>query len=53
LQIRGVGEESEEIAKLRESLADTVKQLETEIRPLNAKLICGLTDSLKNFCSCP
>ena|SRR5207248_2460386 len=52
-QIRGVKEDSEKIPGLRDSLADIVKQLETEIRPLNTQLICGLTDSLKKFCSCP
>jgi TIR domain len=53
VQIRGVKEDSEEIPRLRDSLADTVKQLETAIRLLNTQMICGLTDSLKKFCSCP
>jgi hypothetical protein len=53
IQIRGVKEDSAEIPGLRNSLADIVKQLETAIRPLNTQLICGLTDSLKRFCSCP
>ena len=53
VQIRGVKEDSEEIPRLRDSLADTVKRLETAIRPLNTQLICGLTESLKKFCSCP
>ena len=53
VQIRGVKEDSEEIPALRDSLADTIQQLETAIRPLNTQLICGLTDSLKKFCGCP
>jgi TIR domain len=53
VQIRGVKEDAEEIPKLRDSLADTVEQLETAIRPLNTQMICGLTDSLKKFCACP
>jgi hypothetical protein len=53
IKIREAKEDSEEIPKLRELLADTVEQLETTIRPLNTQLICGLTDSLKKFCSCP
>jgi hypothetical protein len=53
VQIRGVKEDSEDIPRLRDSLADTVKQLETAISPLNTQMICGLTDSLKKFCSCP
>jgi len=52
VRIRAVKEDSEEIPRLRESLADTVKQLETAVLPLNTRLICGLTDSLKKFCSC-
>jgi hypothetical protein len=52
VQTRGVKEDSEEIPRLRDALADTVKQLETAIRPLNTQLICGLTDSLKKLCSC-
>ncbi len=53
VQIRGAKEDSEEIPGLRDSLADTVEQLETAIRPLNTQMICGLTDSLKKLCSCP
>jgi len=53
VQIRGVKEDSKEIPALQNSLADTVKQLETDIRPLNTQVICQLTDSLKKFCSCP
>jgi hypothetical protein len=53
VQIRGIKEDSEQISGLRDSLADTIKELETAIRPLNTQLICGLTDSLKKFCSCP
>jgi hypothetical protein len=53
VQIRGVKEDSDEILTLRGRLADTIEQLETKIRPLNTQLICGLTDSLKKFCSCP
>jgi hypothetical protein len=52
IQIRSVGEDSEKLPKLRDSLAATIEQLETVIRPLNTQLICGLTDSLKKFCSC-
>jgi hypothetical protein len=52
-QIRGVKEDSEAIPGLRDSLAGTIEQLENTMRPLNTKLICGLTDSLKKFCSCP
>jgi hypothetical protein len=53
VQIRGVKEDSGEIPRFRDSLADTVEQLETSIRPLNTQMICGLTDSLKRFCDCP
>ena len=53
VKIRGVKEDSQEIPGLQNSLADTVKQLETDIRPLNTQVICQLTDSLKKFCSCP
>jgi hypothetical protein len=53
VQIRGVKEDSEEIPALRDSLAETIQQLETVIQPLNTHLICGLTDSLKKFCGCP
>jgi hypothetical protein len=52
VRIRAVKEDSGEIPRLRESLADTVKELETAVLPLNTQLICGLTDSLKRFCSC-
>jgi hypothetical protein len=53
VQIRAVQEDSPEIPRLKESLADTIQQLETAIRPLNTQMICGLTDSLKKFCQCP
>jgi hypothetical protein len=53
VQIRGVKEGSDEVPKLRESLADTIKEMESAILPLNTQLICGLTNSLKRFCSCP
>ena len=53
VQIRGLKEDSEALPGLRELLAGTIEQLETTIRPLNTQLICGLTDSLKKFCSCP
>ncbi len=53
VKIRGVKEDSQEIPGLQNSLADTIKQLETDIRPLNTQVICQLTDSLKKFCSCP
>jgi len=52
-QTRSVDENAERIKELRDSLAETVEQLETEIKPLNTQLICGLIDSLKKFCSCP
>jgi hypothetical protein len=52
VQTRRVRDDSEEIPRLRDCLADTVKQLETTIRPINTQLICGLTDSLKKLCSC-
>jgi hypothetical protein len=51
-QTRSVNENAETIKELRDSLAETVEQLETEIKPLNTQLICGLIDSLKKFCSC-
>jgi hypothetical protein len=53
LQIRAVKEDSEALPALRESLAGTVEQLETTIKPLNTQLICGLNDSLKKLCACP
>ncbi len=53
MQIRGVKQDSEQVPALRDSLANTIEQLETAIRPLNTQMICGLTDSLKKFCSCP
>jgi TIR domain len=52
VRIRAVKEDSEEIPGLRDSLADTIKELESEVLPLNTQLICALTDSLKKFCSC-
>src|SRR5208282_1136953 len=45
VKIRGVKEDSQEIPGLQNSLADTIKQLETDIRPLNTQVICQLTDS--------
>jgi hypothetical protein len=53
VRIRGVKEDSEEIAGLRDSLADAIKELEAGVLPLNTQLICALTDSLKTFCGCP
>jgi hypothetical protein len=53
IQIRRVKEDSDQVPELRDSLADVIGQLEITIRPLNTQLICGLTDSLKKFCSCP
>jgi|HubBroStandDraft_6_1064221.scaffolds.fasta_scaffold64209_2 hypothetical protein len=52
IRIRSFKEDSEEILRLRDSLADTVKALEIAVLPLNTQLICGLTDSLKKFCAC-
>jgi hypothetical protein len=50
--LRAAKSDSAEIPQLRDSLADTIKQLETSVRPLNTQIICGLTDSLKKFCGC-
>lgn len=52
VQIRKIKEDSEELAGLRASLADTIEQVEPTIRPLNPLLVCGLIDSLKKFSSC-
>jgi hypothetical protein len=51
-QIRAVKENSEVPPELRESLASAAEQLEVTIRPLNTRMICALTDTLKNLCSC-
>jgi hypothetical protein len=53
VQIRGAGEDSEALPGLRDSLAGVIEQVERRIQPLNTQMICGLTDSLKVFCSCP
>lgn len=50
-QIRGIKEDSDALFQHRDSLADTIEELETTIQPLNTQLIRGLTDTLKKICS--
>jgi hypothetical protein len=51
-QIREAQEKPDALPDLRASLAGTVEQLETTIRPLNTELICRLIDGLKTRCAC-
>jgi hypothetical protein len=52
-KIRAVDlENPDTLPNLQNALADLINQLETKMRPLSTQLICGLTDSLKQLCSC-
>ncbi len=53
LKARAIPEDSPDLPRFRDSLSSTIEELETAIRPLNTLLVCGLTESLKRFCSCP
>ena len=48
-EIRSCHPGSESLPALRESLAASIQELETTLKPLNAELIDELTDRLKHY----
>jgi hypothetical protein len=48
-EIRSCHQGSESLSVLRESLAASIQELETTLKPLNAELIGELTDKLKQY----
>jgi hypothetical protein len=48
-EIRRCRQDSETLPALRESLANSIQELETTFKPLNAELIDELTDKLKRY----
>src|SRR5262249_61542676 len=53
MRIRQTKEDSDTMPTLRDSLAGAVSEIQSEIRPINTQLICGLTDTFKKLCECP